>query len=1361
METDRRRFLDFGVPFIDGKLPSRRNRPVGRSVINSQNPRPRALFLARSGPSATDMAKVNLALLGGLRLQTGPGEPVPLSTKKASALLAYLALHPGQVQARPKLAMLLWGDRGEAQARDSLRQALSLVRKALSHVDPRALIAHEDTISFEPTALTTDAILFGDLVAQEGAERLEQAVTLYGGELLEGFQVSAPEFESWATAERERFREMAVEAMTKLLNHRVSAGAVEPGIRIAARLLAADPLQERVHRTLMELYCRQGRYGAALRQYRTCADLLAKELGIDPDATTKALRREILREWNQQRGTTSAAKSLDDVEIEPPATPRSPERRQVTVVVFELAGASSLAARLDPEELQALIATYQRCCTPIISRGGGVVGKFSGTETLAYFGYPQANEHDVERAVRAGLALVEAVSRLDSGRARPLELRVGVATGPVVVGGFLGNGADRQGIIGEAVQLAGALERIAEPNTVVMAASTRQLVGNLFDCDDLGRMALNGFSEPIPAWRVQGPSGVDSRFEALRVPTTPLIGRDEELELLMRRWRQAAKGDGRVVLLSGEPGIGKSRLAVELQKRLQAESHTRLRHFCSPHHQDSALYPIISQLQRAAGFRRDDTEQQRLDKLEAMLARATDDLTAAVPLIASLLSVPSGGRYPPLDLTPQKRKEKTLRALLAQLEGMAAGEPVLAVFEDVHWIDPTSLEFLDLIVERVPALPVLLIITFRPEFAPPWIGRPQVTLLTLNRLPHAQRAEVIAGVTGGKVLPQEIADQIIDHTDGVPLFIEELTKSVVESGILVEAGDRYAVTGPVGPLSIPTTLQASLLARLDRLPGTREVVQIGATLGRSFSHELISAIAQIPQQQIDEALAKLVSAELMFQRGAAPDAEYTFKHALVQDAAHGTLLRSQRQQLHHRISEVLEGQFAEIVETQPDLLARHCAEAGLVDKAVRYQLKAGQQAIARGAMTEAVLQLQKGLELLSSFSNEPDRGRQELPLQIALGVALAASKGFAAPQTGRAYARAHALCAQLGDTATLMSVLSGQSAFHLTRGEYIAARDCAENLLRLSEKQHDTSAMLLGHCAMGASLYFLGEFASSRHHQERVLAIYAPETHRHPPGATAVDVKVRALNFLAYNLLVLGHQDQALSWGEQAVLWGRTLRHSHSLLYALAHAASLLIGLEKMQPAFDALEEATAIATQQGFPYWLAYCTMLRGYVLVARGEAAKGLALARKGHEDMKATGAWASEALRLRLLAKCSERAELPDEAFDLLTKALDIAERTNERAFEADLHRLKGEWLLEHRRTEPGEAELCFQRALAVAQKQDARTWQLRAATSLARLWLAQGKRAEARHLLAPIYNWFTEGFDTPVLREARTVLEQIAD
>ena len=422
---------------------------------------------------------------------------------------------------------------------------------------------------------------------------------------------------------------------------------------------------------------------------------------------------------------------------------------------------------------------------------------------------------------------------------------------------------------------------------------------------DLGGIEAKGFAKRVQAYEVVRPSMVESRFEALRTATTPLVGRDEEVDLLLRRWEQAKRGDGCVVLISGEPGIGKSRIAETIVERLGGEPHTRLRYFCSPHHQDSALYPSIAQLERAAGFRREDTAEQRLAKLEAVLAQGTNDLSEAVPLLADLLSIPTGDRYPPLNLTPQKRKEKTLHAQLAQLEGLAARQPVLMVWEDVHWSDPTTRESLDLLIDRVPTLRVLVILTFRPEFTPPWIGRPHVTMLTLNRLPRRQGAEMIAYVTGGKALPKEIADQIIDRTDGVPLFIEELTKTVVESGIVTEAGDHYAVAGPMAPLAIPTSLHASLLARLDRLAPTREVAQIGAALGRSFSYELISAVAGMPQQKLDEALEQLASAELIFRRGMPPDAEYTFKHALVQDAAYSTLLRSRRQQLHARIATTL------------------------------------------------------------------------------------------------------------------------------------------------------------------------------------------------------------------------------------------------------------------------------------------------------------------------------------------------------------------------------------------------------------------------------------------------------------------------
>ena len=730
------------------------------------------------------------------------------------------------------------------------------------------------------------------------------------------------------------------------------------------------------------------------------------ENGIDftvlPDLTDQDLkdigvllghRRKLLRAIAELKGVEKG-----ELKPAPPAAASvapqdTAERRQVTVLFSDLVGSTALSARMDPEDLREVISAYQKCVAETVRRFGGFVAKYMGDGVLAYFGYPQAHEHDAERAVRAGLALVEAVPKLTTAAGSPLQVRAGIATGLVVVGDLIGAGAaQEQAVVGETPNLAARLQGIAEPNTIVISEGTRKLLGHLFDLQDLGAKELKGIEGGVRAYEALRPSALESRFEALRVATTPLVGRDEELDLLLRRWEQAKRGDGCVVLISGEPGIGKSRIAETIVERIVGEPHTRLRYFCSPHHQDSALYPSIAQLERAAGFRREDTPEQRLAKLEAVLAQGTNDLSEAVPLVADLLSIPTGDRYPPLNLTPQKRKEKTLNTLLAQLEGLAARQPVLMVWEDVHWSDPTTRESLDLLIDRVPTLRVLVILTFRPEFTPPWIGRPHVTMLTLNRLPRRQGAEMIAYVTGGKALPKEVAEQIIERTDGVPLFIEELTKTVVESGIVTEAGDHYAVAGPTASLAIPTSLHASLLARLDRLAPTREVAQIGAALGRSFSYELISAVAGMPQQKLDEALDQLASAELIFRRGVPPDAEYTFKHALVQDAAYSMLLRGRRQQLHARIVTTLEKQFPEVVSTQPALMAQHSSQADLTEKAVGYWLKAGQQATARSAMTEAVAQLQKGLDLLKSMPDDPSRQQQELELRIALGQALAPQK---------------------------------------------------------------------------------------------------------------------------------------------------------------------------------------------------------------------------------------------------------------------------------------------------------------------------------------------------------------------------------
>jgi predicted ATPase len=808
---------------------------------------------------------------------------------------------------------------------------------------------------------------------------------------------------------------------------------------------------------------------------------------------------------------------------------------------------------------------------------------------------------------------------------------------------------------------------------------------------------------------------------------------------------------------SGEPGIGKSRIAETILARLSNEPHIRLRYFCSPHHQDSALYPSIAQLERAAGLRRDDTADQRLDKLEAVLAEGTNDLSEAVPLLADLLSIPTGDRYPPLNLTPQKRKEKTLHAQLAQLEGLVARQPVLMVWEDVHWSDPTTRESLDLIIDRVSTLRVLLILTFRPEFRPPWIGRSHVTMLTLNRLPRRQGAEMILHVTGGKVLPKEIADQIVDRTDGVPLFIEELTKTVVESGLVAEAGGRYAVAGPMAPVAIPTSLHASLLARLDRLAPTREVAQIGAALGRSFSHELLSAVSGMPQQRIDDALAQLVTAELIFRRGTPPDAEYTFKHALVQDAAYSTLLRSSRQQLHVRIAATLESRFPEIAAAEPAILAQHCTEAGLAENAIRYWLKAGQQSIGRCAMTEAVAQLRKALDLLSSIPDGTARQEQELNLQITLGHALMAAKGLAAPEPGEAFARARQLCEKLDRPRQLLPILVGQWLYRMVRGEAEQGEGHAQEVRHLGEARSDVTWKCFGSFVSGNTCFWLGKFIDGRVHLENGLSHWDP-TFR-ASWALPDDAYAVAVLHLSKTLLYLGYVDQARLRRDEALAEARRIS-PYNMVWTLCHAwygdwASE--GMESAPTMLQSAEKVLATSAEQGFPLWSPVGNIMRGWCLGAAGQAAEGIQLLLKGIADVSATGCNLVVPFFLMVLAEVYAKAGQPEEGLNRLVEAARLVETTQERWAEAEMHRLRGTLLLSI--SDHAEAENSYRQALSVAQRQRAKFWELRAAMSMARLWRDQGKREEARELLAPVFAWFTEGFDTPVLQDAKALLDQL--
>jgi predicted ATPase/class 3 adenylate cyclase len=1104
-----------------------------------------------------------------------------------------------------------------------------------------------------------------------------------------------------------------------------------------------------------------GQYEAVFRESKIGADVLPeltetdlKDLGL-PLGDRKRLLKAIANLGTTENLPLGAPKPAPA----PPHPTDSAERRQVTVMFTDLVGSTALSTRIDPEDLREIIGAYHKCVAETVARFDGFVAKYMGDGVLIYFGYPQAHEDDAERAVRAGLALVDAVASL--GAPEPLQMRVGIATGLVVVGDIVGSGeAQERGIVGETPNLAARLQGIAEPNTVVIADNTRRLLGNLFELQDLGTKDLKGIAGKVAAWAALRASSVESRFEALHAGgLTALVGREEELELLLRRWTRAKTGEGQVALISGEPGIGKSRITQTIAERISSDPHIRLRYYCSPHHQDSALYPSIAQLERAAGFRRDDNADQRLNKLEAVLAQGTNDLSEAIPLLAGLLSIPTGDRYPTVDLTPQKRKEKTLDAQLAQVEGLASRQPVLMVWEDVHWSDPTTRESLDLLIDRVATLRVLVIITFRPEFAPPWIGRPHVTTLTLNRLPLRQRIEMISHLTGGKALPKEIADQIVDRTDGVPLFVEELTKSVVESGLLKEAGGCYAVSGPITPLAIPTTLHASLLARLDRLAPTREVAQIAAALGRQFSYELISAVAAMPQEQLDDALTQLTRAELLFRRGSPPDAEYTFKHALVQDAAYSTLLYSRRHQLHGRIRMTLESQFPEIVETQPEVLAWHCAEAGLNEQATYYWQLAGQRALERSAMTEAVAHLTKGLNLLESLPGGPKRQRQELGLQLALGQVSIAAKGFAADETGRAYARARELCLELGGVAEIFPVLYGRSVFHFERGELAAARGVGAELLRLGEERREAAAQVTGHRLVAAALCQLGKFPESRAAFEAALALYNPVRDRTSAFVYAIDSRVMCTSWLSHLYLILGHAEQALARDGQLPLYVRELAHPNTAAVALTWGCIFRQLLDDRENAREQAQAAIVLATERGFPLYRAAGTVVHGWALAEGVRLEDAIAEMRRGLADYSATGADRWSSYFLYLLADAYRRAGQAAEGLNVVADALGRADQMGAHWIEAELHRVRGELLLIHPAEQP-EAETCFQRALVVAQEQGAKFWELRAATSLARLWRDQGKRNEACDLLAPVYGWFTEGFDTLDLRQAKGLLEELA-
>lgn len=1299
------------------------------------------------------METLYLRLFGTFQFESEGGRTLSLPTKKIKALLAYLAFCSGQAHERAKLAALLWEDSGEMQARESLRQSLSLLRKALSPRHTHALITRGDTVELKSGAVLVDALEFERLVASADAARLAQAVELYQGRFLEGFDLRASEFEGWLLSVRQQLNEKAIGALNKLLAHDVWAGNLERGITIATRLLSLDPLEESAHRSLMALYCKQGRYGAALQQYRFCCDVFSKELGVQPEPSTKALYREVREQRNRSQhreGAVALSKPQDQkpriVEVRP-LYPEVFERRQITILVCDMFGLNALSAQFDPEELQPILSAFRQTYGEIVSGFGGLLREFSGGSMTVCFGYPQAHEHGAEQAVRAALALLNAAPHFGTDCARQVRIRVGIATSNVVIGDLADEAQSSLALVGEAPNVATLLQSLAAPGTVVISESTRELIGDLFEYEPI-EATVPGPLELPPAWRVLGEHNNTSRFDALRGPRpTTFVGRHAEVELLVAHWQRAKASAGCIELITGDAGIGKSRLVRAFRERIGHEQHLWLYYQFSPFHANSPLYPIVRHIERAAGFASEDTPEQKRDKLEVMLATAAMDLPETVLLFSELLSIPRSQRDPPLALNPAQQRRKTLEALLAHVERLTRHDPVVMMFEDTHWADASTLEFLDLLVERIRLLPVLVLVTHRPGFELPWSCLDHVGVMPLAGLNEADIRSIIHEITTDRRLPSEIIAQIVRKTDGIPLFVEQLTKTVLESGAVGADGASDRASISLRPIAIPATLRDSLMARLDRLASAKDIAHAGAVIGREFSQALLEAVTRQPRQQLEESLIRLMESGLIQERDSIAEKSYYFKHALIQDAAYETIAKSQRQYLHAAVAQAILDKFPDVAENQPEILAYHCSEARMTTEALDFWVKAGRAAAARSANKEAIAHLENGLAFLKGASiPPPERMRWELLFLAVIGPSVMAIHGYGAEQSQNVFQRAYNLMDETTLVPERLRILCGLWNVRFHRAEIGAALSLAQQCLGLAQKAGFGSD--LANCLMGQTLSSMGEFVTARRHFQTVIDNFRAGK-RDTADLFSVDEPVLALSYMARILWALGYPERADAAAQDALALAR--KGSNSVTVAAALVARMYTTLHgaPLQEAIAHADEAIAYCKEHElslFEHWIRF---VRGGLLVREGDTGAGI-------EAMQAaiSVAEAKQSRQFRpfqLACVGAAYAQLGDSvrALTTLDEAMSMADTGGEKQSLAIIHRIRGEILFSLGQS--GEARRSLDCALEIARRQGARLEELRAAIAMVR-HLPESDQGYARQALMNVYSKFEEGDGLPDLRAA---------
>ena len=1046
---------------------------------------------------------------------------------------------------------------------------------------------------------------------------------------------------------------------------------------------------------------------------------------------------------------------------------RPPERRQLTVMLCDLVGWSALSQRLDAEELTEVVQAYRQRCTTVINSHGGIVAQYVGDAILAYFGYPRAHEDDAERAIRAALRI--AAAEPSSSNIAGSTVHIGIATGIVVVGNLLVDGRqaamgslDPQGreeisAVGSALNLAARLQALAKPGMVVVSEQTRRLSGGIFEYHDLGRHDLKGFDRPVQAWQAIRESRVRSRFHALRASAlTPLVGRLREVRELQQVWQSVQAGDGRAVLLTAEPGVGKSRLAEEVATRIVDRRCLRLWYYCSPHLQSSPLVPLIRQLTFAAGFADKDDDEAKLDKLAQLIPDVPKDAGDMVPLFASLLSIPYESRYPPLNISPQRQKHRMFEALLQLLEAIASHRPVLLVVEDLHWIDPSSDELVGMVIDRLRGLPILAILTARPEFQPHWEDRTELLHMRLQPLDRQDSIAMIELLCGSRNLPEATMGQIADKTDGMPLFIEDLTKDVLELADLRKTASATEELHARAPFPIPSTLTDFLMSRLDRLGSAKSVAQTGAVIGREFSHELLARVSDLQEEQLREELYRLMDSGLLIRRRSTAVLTYAFQHALVRDAAYSSLLTKDRVALHGRIARTLVEDFPEAGDLRPDLLAYHFEAAKDVDGAVLHLVKAAKQSARRSGFVEAIAQLERALGLLAAQAPSRARMQRELRVYLALGGINAEYRGFSSAQCGDAFNTALELCRELGDAPELFSVLSGVGSCEITRANFGKCRILADECIARAAHQQSRPPFIMGQLLLGGTLFLTGEFSAARAHLEEAIAVYERDQvpHRGRQVLYVQDQKSTGLCYLALTLTAMGYLDRGLRAAETGLDHSRSLGGPHTVNYSLCYLAAVHHFRRDTREALRRATESLELAREQEFATWVGISQMIRGGAMASHGNPDEGIEEIMRGVKAHSGIGAVAYQPFGLSILAEALTAAGRLDEAGDALEQALAMIEQTGERFYLGELLRLKGE--IAGRKGDAAAAECWLREAIELSRRQGAKLFELRSLVSLCRHLGDPRQEPLARDTVVPLLDWFCDDGNSPDIRDARGML-----